>query len=234
MVCKELAKISEWKVQEKLVGFLAGLNILYKQIIDRICTTEDAALCRGILAVVSVVYRPITLDELTALVDIPASVSGNYRALAEIVGLCGSFLTLRERTISFIHQSAKDFLLKQAGYKIFPSGIEDMHYTIFSRSLRVMQETLQCDIYSLGAPGFSINRVRRPDPDPLAAVQYSCVYWVNHLHDCGPQKNDQGPAGWWTYRYISTQEVSPLARGSKPSKESFRGSSFNALSRWFT
>ncbi|EAQ85350.1 hypothetical protein CHGG_09364 [Chaetomium globosum CBS 148.51] len=147
---------------------------------DQICNfedTEDSALCKDILAIVSVVYRPITLDELTALVDTLDGVSGDYEALAEIVGLRGSFLTLRERTISFVHQSAKDFLLKQARDEIFPSGIEDIHRTIFSRSLRVMRETLRRDIYNLGAPGFSIEEVRPPDPDPLAAVRYSFILY---------------------------------------------------------
>jgi len=101
-----------------------------------------------------------------------------------MIGLCGSFLTLRERTISFVHQSANDFLLEQARDETFPSGIEEIHHIIFSRSLRAMQKTLRRDIYSLGAPGFSIDKVTPPSPDPLAAVRYSCVYWVNHLGDC--------------------------------------------------
>ncbi|KAK4234131.1 WD40-repeat-containing domain protein [Achaetomium macrosporum] len=189
LVCKELAKISEWKVQERLVAFPSGLNALYRQMMNQICTSEDATLCKGILAVISVVYRPITVDELTALVDMPAGVSGNHGALAEIVGLCGSFLTLRERTISFVHQSAKDFLLKQARNEIFSSEIEYTHHTVFSQSLQAMSKTLRRDIYSLGAPGISIDRVRRPDPDPLAAVRYSCVYWISHLRDCDPKKN---------------------------------------------
>ena len=189
LVCQELATTPGWKAQTKLAVFPPGLDALYRRMIDQICKSEDAALCKDILAVVSVVYRPITLDELTALVEMPDGVSGDYEALAEIVGLCGSFLTLRERTVSFVHQSAKDFLVKQAGGEIFLSGIKDMHHRVFSRSLRVMSNTLRRDIYSLGAPGFSIDRVKQPDPDPLAAVRYSCVYWINHLRDCNPKKN---------------------------------------------
>ncbi|KAK4232906.1 NACHT domain-containing protein [Achaetomium macrosporum] len=195
LVCQELATIPGWKTQKKLAAFPPGLDALYRRMMDQICNfedTEDTTLCKRILAIVSVVYRPITLDELTALVDTLEGVSGNYEVLAEIVGLCGSFLTLRERTTSFVHQSAKDFLLKQARDEIFPSGVEDVHHTIFSRSLRVMRETLRRDIYKLGAPGFSIDKVRPPDPDPLAAVRYSCVYWINHLRDCNPKKNTNG------------------------------------------
>ncbi|KAL2015402.1 hypothetical protein VTK56DRAFT_5526 [Thermocarpiscus australiensis] len=189
LVCKELATIPGWKAQKKLALFPSGLDALYRRMMDQICNSEDAALCKDILAITSVAYQPITLDELTVLVDTPTGVSGDYKALADVVGLCGSFLTLRERTISFVHQSAKDFLLKQACDKIFSSRIENVHHTIFSRSLQIMSNRLERDIYKLGAPGFSIDKVRPPDSDPLAAVRYSSIYWINHLRDCDPKKN---------------------------------------------
>ncbi|KAL2137696.1 hypothetical protein VTI28DRAFT_8520 [Corynascus sepedonium] len=177
------------QVEESLKTFPPGLDELYRRMIGQICNSRHAKLLRQILAVVSVVYRPVTLDELHSLVDTPYHASGDDRALKEIVGLCGSFLTLRARTISFIHQSAKDFLLKQARDEIFPSGMEDVHHTIFSRSLRTMQDTLRRDIYNIRAPGYFIDNVISPNPDPLAVVRYSCVYWVNHLRDCNPKKN---------------------------------------------
>jgi hypothetical protein len=92
------------------------------------------------------------LEELPALVDMPGCASGNHKALAEIVGLCGCFLTLREHAITLIHQSAKDFLLKLAHDEIFPSGIEDIHRTIFSQSLRIppmFKQPILCDIGSI-------------------------------------------------------------------------------------
>ncbi|KAL2020054.1 hypothetical protein VTK56DRAFT_8957 [Thermocarpiscus australiensis] len=189
LVCQELANTSEWEAEELLTTFPPGLDALYGRMMDQIYNSRHAKLLQRILAVISVVYRPITLDELPALVDIPDRASGNDKALAEIVGLCGSFLTLRERKIFFVHQSAKEFLLKQARDEIFPTGMEDTHYTIFSRSLRAARKILRRDIYSLGAPGFPIDRVKPPDPDPLAAVQYSCVHWINHLRDCNPKQN---------------------------------------------
>jgi hypothetical protein len=192
LVCQELAKTLGWKTQVKLTVFPPGLDSIYRGMMDHICQfedTEDTALCKHILAIISVVYRPITLDELAALVDTLDGVSGDYEALAEIVGLCGSFLTLRNRTISFIHQSAKDFLLREAHGEIFPSGIGDIHHTVLSRSIQVMSNTLRRDIYELGAPGFPIDKVQPPDPDPLAAARYSCMYWVNHLRSCDPRKN---------------------------------------------
>ena len=44
-----------------------------------------------------------------------------------------------------------------------------------------MSTALRRDMYGLDLPGVHIDEVRVPSPDPLAAVQYSCVYWVDHL-----------------------------------------------------
>ncbi|KAF2466664.1 uncharacterized protein BDR25DRAFT_359180, partial [Lindgomyces ingoldianus] len=183
LVCQELVYISQWDARQKLTTFPPGLNGLYGRMIDQMKNSEVADLCKRILAILSVMYRPLTLDELTSFIDMPDGVAGDYEALSEIIGLCGSFLTLRERTILFVHQSAKDFLLKKASNEIFPSGKGETHHEIFLRSLKVMSRTLRRDIYSLGALGYPIERVKQPDPDPLAASRYSCIYWVDHLCD---------------------------------------------------
>jgi NACHT domain/Heterokaryon incompatibility protein (HET) len=183
LVCQELANISGWKAQKRLLAFPPGLNALYRRMIDQIWTLDDAELCKSILAIASAVYRPVTLDELASLVDMPDGVSGDYHALSEIIGLCGSFLTLRGYTISFVHQSAKDFLLLEVFDEIFASRIEGIHHLIFSKSIHVMSKTLRRDIYSLQALGCPIEQVKQPSPDPLSASRYSCIYWVDHLCD---------------------------------------------------
>ena len=192
LVCKELSKVPGWKAKKKVTAFPPELDPFYRRMIDQIRgveDAEDAELCTHILAVVSAVYRPISLDELSSLVDMPDGVAGQYEALSEIIGLCGSFLTLREHTILFVHQSAKDFLMKEAHNEIYPFGVEAIHYTIFSRSLQAMSQTLRRDIYSLHAPGISIDQVKTPNPDPLVAAQYSCLYWVEHLFDCNRESS---------------------------------------------
>ena len=52
-----------------------------------------------------------------------------------------------------------------------------------------MSQTLRRDIYSIRAPGISIDQVEAPNPDPLAAARYSCLYWVDHLVDCNTRGN---------------------------------------------
>jgi hypothetical protein len=188
LVCQELAVISGWEVEEMLSAFPPGLDTLYMRMMKQISTSRTAKRCKSILAVVSVIKRPITLDELPSFVDMPPRTSGNYKALAEIIGHCGSFLTLRDRTVYFVHQSAKDFLINKVVDTVFPSGMADIHYAIFSQSLQVLRTVLRRDIYSLRAPGITIDQVKQPNPDPLAAVRYSCLYWVDHLIECQSRK----------------------------------------------
>ncbi|KAM5357278.1 hypothetical protein ACJZ2D_016427 [Fusarium nematophilum] len=104
---------------------------------------------------------------LTSFVDILEDISDDLDSLEKIIGLCGSFLTLRDRTIYFVHQSAKDFLLTKVSSEIFSSGTD--HYTVFSRSLLVMTSTLQRDMYDLHHPGIPIDDVRQP-----AQSSWSC------------------------------------------------------------
>ena len=219
LVCQELSNTSGWKAHQKLMSFPPGLNGLYRRMMDQIGNSEDADLCNRILAVVSAVYRPLTLSELETFVEMPDGVSDEYEALSEIIALCGSFLTLQEQTVSFIHQSAKDFLVEKAHSEIYPSGVESAHYTIFLRSLQAMSKKIRRDIYGLDALGFPIDQVKQPDPDPLSSVRYSCVYWIDHLLDCDPTRKaindlqDDGPVDkFLRQRYLYWLEALSLCR----------------------
>jgi len=179
LVCQNLEKIPKRNTFKRLDAFPPGLDSLYERMIQRISNSDNADLCKRILATIAIVYRPITLKELMSLVE----VDDDLDSLCEIIGECGSLLTVRGDTIYLVHQSAKDFLLGKAFNEIFPSGKEEAHYDIFSRSLQAMSTTLQQDMYSICKLGCPIERVEQPDPDPLEASRYSCIYWVDHLHD---------------------------------------------------
>ncbi|KAK4108026.1 hypothetical protein N656DRAFT_784549 [Canariomyces notabilis] len=189
LVCQELRKYSRSRVLTKLNTFPPDLGSLYHRMMAQVCRSDEADLCKQVLAVLCSTYRPITIQELTSFIDISESISDDLEFLTEIIGLCGSFLTLRESIIYFVHQSAKEFLLKDAVDEIFPSGMAVLHYGIFTQSLHVMSMALRHDIYGLATPGFPIKNVNPPDLDLLAATRYACVYWVDHLYDWQSSKN---------------------------------------------
>ena len=191
LVHQNLQQIKPWSVLEQLNSFPPGLDSLYGQMMKQIIDSDDADLCKRILASTAIVYRPVTLKELTSLVGMPERVTQNLEWLAQIIGYCGSFLTTRRDIIYFVHQSAKDYLLAKASADIFPLGAGEVHYKLFSRSLNVIFGTLRRDIFEIRAPGRLIEQVKAPTPDPLAALRYSCVYWVDHLSEWNPSSSNR-------------------------------------------
>jgi hypothetical protein len=181
LVCQNLENTPRRKTLAKLNAFPPGLDSLYQRMIEQIYKSEEVDLCKQILASAALVYRPVTLKELISLVKMTKDIADNLDSLQEVISLCGSFLSIREGIIYFVHQSAKDYLLTYESSSIFPSGKGNAHYSILSNSLEAMSQTLQQDIYKLSRPGISIDLVQIPDPDPLAPLQYSCVNWASHL-----------------------------------------------------
>jgi Cdc6-like AAA superfamily ATPase len=183
LVCQNLETMLRLDVLAKLYDFPPGLEPLYKQMMHQISNSNNAGFCKRILASIAIVYQTITLQELATVTELREDMVANLETLRDVVSLCGSFLTVQEGTIYFVHQSAKDFLLANALDMVFPSGREEVHYTIFSRSLQIMSKTLQRDMYSLEALGHPAERVHQLHQDPLAASRYSCIYWADHLCD---------------------------------------------------
>ncbi|KAK0747323.1 WD40-repeat-containing domain protein [Apiosordaria backusii] len=193
LVCQALEDpdVLDWDTLEMLRTFPTGLDALYARMVHQIQESRNQLICKHILATVALVRRPISIQELTALVKLPDSISTHQDRLEIIIKVCGSFLTLRTQIIYFVHQSAQDFLLGKATHQasrdafnwVFPLGTEDVNNIIFSKSLTTLSTVLRRDIYDLKAPGFPIDKVQTPSPDPLATVRYSCVFWVDHLRD---------------------------------------------------
>jgi hypothetical protein len=184
LVCQELEKTANRHVLRKLALLPPGLDDLYKRMMQQMNDSDDADTCRCILASVAVLYRPVTIHELVALVEQLEDVGEDVK---EIIDLCGSFLTVRKDTVYFVHQSAQDFLFTKASDEVFPHGAKDVHRVLFLKSLAIMSRTLHRDMYNLNELGFPVENVEPPDPDPLTASRYPCIYWIDHLYESEPK-----------------------------------------------
>ncbi|KAL6885998.1 WD40-repeat-containing domain protein [Trichoderma evansii] len=164
----------------------SDLTGLYSLMVDHIGELDGQAptLCQKILSIAALTSRPLSLVELRVLAGFDSDHIDDQK-LERLVTKCGSFLTIRDCTVYFIHQSAKDHLIMNERTKliIFPSGHNEVHYTIFSHSLQAMRLSLKKNIYTLPHQGSHIDEIEIPDPDPLAAIRYSCSYWIEHLCD---------------------------------------------------
>jgi hypothetical protein len=159
-----------------------GLHELYGRMLARIqqLPTKTADACRSLLCTVVVAYRPLHLSEMGSLRRLAGRATVQSETVRQIVAMCGSFLTIRDGQVYLVHQSAKDYLSDKIRSAALLSYTE-IHYDMYTQSLYLMASTLKRDMYTLDEPSISIEKVVIPNPDPLANVRYSCVYWVDHL-----------------------------------------------------
>lgn len=152
--------------------------------LEYISESRDSGLCKKVLGFVSVLKHHVTSRELCSMMEISLHSDATLEDLEHIVQCCGSFLSLRDGNIYFAHQSVKDFLhnkKKGAFCETFPQGMEDVRREVCSKFLEVASRTVHRDIHGLQALGMSRDDVTPPQPDPLASVKYSCMYWIDRL-----------------------------------------------------
>ncbi|RFU77684.1 hypothetical protein TARUN_4543 [Trichoderma arundinaceum] len=197
LVFKELQKLEDSIAEEDsdMLGILksipSDLTDLYHRMMDQISQLSDTPFkdrtrCLAILSAMALAYQPIQMVELPALIGFKDK-TPRLENVAKLVRKCGSFLTIRDGTVYFIHQSAKDYLV-DAGYdRLFKYGYAVVHRELFSRSLDAMSSnaSLRRNMYSLSHPGVVLHEITLPDPDPLANIRYSfdIVEGVEQIHE---------------------------------------------------
>ncbi|KAJ6445186.1 LysM domain-containingprotein [Purpureocillium lavendulum] len=186
LVFKELEDVDGWDAVEIIQSIPPGLSELYNHMMARIemGNMRDLQRCKSVLVATCLAYRPLLLSELNAVAGLPTKIRART-----IVESCGSFLTITEETVFLIHQSAKDYLDCNFTSMLHPSGPVQGHADIAMRSIEAMSSVLKQNMYGRDY-GFIPNNMKPPEPDPLAAIRYSCVFWTDHLVYSG-----KGPGG---------------------------------------
>ena len=181
LVIQELEKPESWDPLQVVEEVPADLQQLYARMVNQIqqLTKRNSEICRSILSITTIAYRPLHLAEIGSLCGLPGAISLVTQSIRTIVAMCGSFLTIRDDQVYLIHQSAKDYLLSDDARATIFQSLKKTHHDIFSRSLGLMLGTLQRDMYKFIAPGVPIDQVQ----DPLATLRYSCIHWADHLCD---------------------------------------------------
>lgn len=174
---KELDGVDGWDAVRTIQRIPSGLSNVYDLIMTQIenGSPENQKRCKNILVAVVLAYRTLSLPELAVLAGLQPKINPQT-----IVEKCGSFPTISGTNVSLIHQSAKEYL--EANYTTkLGSGVGQGHADISARSIIGMRSILKHNIYALPYPDSKSSDVSPPDPDPLAPIRYSCVYWVGHL-----------------------------------------------------
>ncbi|KAF4468596.1 WD40 repeat [Fusarium albosuccineum] len=190
----------------ELGTFPPGLEPLYTRMLKQVQTArkDRSNIYYKVIYVILTVFRPISLDELGPLAEVPAAASDD-ESLTDIIELCGSFLTIQQRTVYFVHDSAKGFLMNSASN--FQYDAEEQHHLVFSTSLNIISTSLRRDI--LGQESSEA----KPMEKTLAPLRYPCTRWVFHLTRCASdalvaELADDGPLDWFLRKnYLHWLEV---------------------------
>ncbi|UKZ62532.1 uncharacterized protein TrAtP1_003777 [Trichoderma atroviride] len=184
LVCQNLEKPNSLDILEKLDEFPPGLDSVYERMIKQINDLGgiNTKYCFQTLGIILLVYRPITLVELGCLFKRNDGNPATAELISNMIALCGSFLTIREGKVYIIHQSAKDYLIAAAstGSQL---SYADIHNIIFEQSIKAMSVILKRNMYNSDPLGLPTSQIKRPDPDPLEPIHYSCTHWANHFCD---------------------------------------------------
>jgi len=78
--------------------------------------------CLRALSAATVAYQPLHLREIHVVAGLQEKVR-SLEDMERIINMCGSFLTIRDNYVYFIHQSAKDISLQMHLPSSFPPGM---------------------------------------------------------------------------------------------------------------
>jgi hypothetical protein len=194
LACKRLESkdVEPWQILDILKGLPSGLKDLYRRMLQEVKNSSHATQCRDILAAATLAYRPMSLAELSSSSQPLSQHSHRLDALKRQVLRCKGFLVVSDDVVSFVHQSAKDFLLEDQLAKefVWEAETEDQllksilrnHHNVLLIMLETMKKILKYDIYDLKKPGAEVP-IPIPEGafDPLDPVEYACCYWADHI-----------------------------------------------------
>ncbi|KAF2665945.1 hypothetical protein BT63DRAFT_458310 [Microthyrium microscopicum] len=165
---------------KNITDYPPGLSKLYDHKMTNLRDggTKHLEWCYDVLVITSLAYRPLALHEISALV--PWSTKLHPRT---IVSQCKAFVAInQDKLVTSVHKSARDYILDV--YNEFNGGNIHGHVDIAECSLSALRTTLKTrNVYGLKHYGITKQDVKRPEQakDPLAPIEYSCVYWAEHL-----------------------------------------------------
>ncbi|KAF2266729.1 hypothetical protein CC78DRAFT_124362 [Lojkania enalia] len=184
LVCKEMECVPLYRATEVLKELPPGLNPLYHRMMEQILAyeTQMAQFCKDILRSVALAYRPLQLEEVATTAGLPMDQFKDVQEVIDLVSRCGSFLTIREGTVSFVHLSAKDYFTSGKGPQVFGGALAKEQEWMAHRLLDTMHGILKRDMCRLWKPGTRIqNATARIKGSFLPQVAYACEYWVDHV-----------------------------------------------------
>ncbi|KAE8450749.1 hypothetical protein EG329_005662 [Mollisiaceae sp. DMI_Dod_QoI] len=192
IVAKALRNYKPTEVEDALDYFPSGLNELYSRLLLQI-PVDRRDIAAKILRWVVLAVRPLTLSELSTAVDIAGNVSSAFSStevMRDQVSHCGYFLTIKKRKkegkdvkidedeVGLIHQSAKDYLLRET-----PNSNAQLEFFRVKEDIGNLEITSKCLKYLQDGALANGKVDLRRDTAHLKAfpfLEYAVMHWPEH------------------------------------------------------
>ena len=169
------------QVLEALDDLPNGLPAIYSLMLSQV-PKEKRQESSAILRWVTLAVRPLELRELAAATELRHSSSITMEhAMHDAIILCGPLLKVQGCKVSLVHQSARDYLLREreesdTALEAFRVNFEEAHLELAKKCLDCLtQSDLQRSVVRL-------NSEPRPSESPL--LRYSIQCWPEHARSC--------------------------------------------------
>jgi ankyrin repeat protein len=213
------------EIWEALEDLPSGLPPIYGRMLLRI-PAKQREISRAILRWVTMAARPLRLDELAAAAGVQSSAPYTTieQATRDAITHCGPLLKVQEQEVAFVHQSARDYLLRKECDS--DAVLEEFRLRDEPSHLELAQKCLHCIAQSgLQVKHIYIDTTLDPHESPL--LQYAMLHWPEHAERCSAlaaelfgrpalffQKESRLRAHWWeTY---GEREMIRLRRKPSP------------------
>ncbi|KAL4947742.1 hypothetical protein BDW69DRAFT_107656 [Aspergillus filifer] len=183
LVCKALESVGRDEALSTVQSLPPGLHPFYERVLNQLNEGEFAEVqkCMRLLKAMMVAYRPLKVEEVPSVIGLTDE-EDRIRALVEC---CASFIRLREDSIEFVHQSARDYLGGENGLSILDAHEHFGHEEIVRASLSYLLDFLEPNVAKLSAYNSTRAEVKTSEDGPwndlLSRVEYAALFWVSHL-----------------------------------------------------
>jgi hypothetical protein len=175
------------------------LNDVYIKVLKSTIHKEDLeedkedtySMLKQVLGTIVLLYLPLSIKSLSKLLTLPAgAMEGGLADLHAILDIPKD----TSRALRLHHPSFRDFLLNKnrCSDPNFWVNEKQAHQALADCCIQLMSQTLKKDVCELYAPGYQAAQVEssRIQKCLPPEVQYSCLYWVQHLHRSGSHTHD--------------------------------------------
>jgi hypothetical protein len=161
---------------------------------------ESYCMLRHILGSIVILFSPLSAYSLSRLLK--EDIKQTLEDLHSILDIPKD----QNCPLRLHHPSFRDFLLNNDRCKNPNFWVDEKqaHQTLADSCIQLMSTSLKQDICGLNTPGVLVSDVEssRVQRSLSSEVQYTCLYWIQHLHKSGAQLRDDGQVHHFLQKHL--------------------------------